>query len=63
MLLSALSSGQAPPSVFALAETAFQTGMDALAEIPCTAYPVPELIDLQLTAGIIATDCAARGAR
>ena len=60
MLLSAVTTAQAPPSVIAAAEDAFQHGMDALAAIPrIAAYPITELVDLQLTAGLIATDCAA----
>ena len=63
MLLSAVNSAQAPASVIAEAEVAFQAGLDALAAIPCTAYPLRDLVDLQLTAGVIATDYAARDAR
>ncbi|MEU9880876.1 hypothetical protein [Streptomyces phaeochromogenes] len=63
MLLSALTAAQAPPSVTVAAEAAFQHGLDALAAIPCTAYPVTELIDLQLTAGLIATDHVTSSAR
>jgi len=39
--------------------TAFLGGLDALAEIPCTAYPITELVDIQLAAGLVATECAA----
>ena len=58
-LLSALYATEAPPSITEAAEQAFRAGLDALAAIPCTAYPITELIDLQLTAGLVATGCAA----
>ena len=63
MLLSALNAAEAPPSVTAAAEQAFRAGLDALAKIPSTAYPVTELVDIQLAAGVIATECAARVTR
>jgi hypothetical protein len=41
----------------------FQDGLAALAAIPCTAYLITELIDFQLTVGLIATGCATSTAR
>lgn len=62
MLLAAVTAAGAPATTIGLAEEAFEAGMAALAKTPLTAHPLPTLVDIQLAAGVLATDCAAAAA-
>ena len=59
MLLAAVISAGAPARTIELAQDAFDGGLAALAKTPLIAHPVPTLVDIQLAAGLLATECAA----